>query len=183
MENMTRGLAWRFIDIGRRIERGMHVLDMLSGAIQAGRRVDDAGLDILLEVSDSAMTYRSRYLSSPQFAPVLDLLLADESNPRSLGFQFAALGNHMDQLAAGRRASFFGQDQRLTIWLLGAVRTAEIEVLARHDEDGDRRNLATFLEVLRSKLWELSETVTREYFTHAAGRSMTRNPVLREPLP
>lgn len=183
MENMTRGLAWRFVDVGRRLERGMHVLDVLSNILQP---LDDAGsaaLDVLLEVSDSAMTYRSRYLSAPQFAPVLDLLLADESNPRSLAFQLAALGSHMDQVAAGRRAAFYGPEQRLTIWLTGAVRTAEIEVLARPDEDGGRRNLATFLEVLRSKLWELSETVTREYFTHAVGRSATGTAAMRDPMP
>jgi uncharacterized alpha-E superfamily protein len=140
-------------------------------------------LDVLLEVSDSAMTYRSRYLSAPQFAPVLDLLLADESNPRSLAFQTVALGTHMDQVAARRRAAFYGPEQRLSIWLCGAIRTAEIEILARPDEDGGRRNLATFLEVLKSKLWELSETVTREYFTHAVGRSAGGNAALREPMP
>ncbi len=183
MENMTRGLSWRFVDIGRRLERGMHVLDVLSNILQPVDAVGVAALDVLLEVSDSAMTYRSRYLSAPQFAPVLDLLLADESNPRSLAFQMVALGGHMDQVAAGRRAAFYGPEQRLSIWLCGAVRTAEIEVLARPDEDGGRRNLGTFLEVLKSKLWELSETVTREYFTHAVGRSAGGNAALREPMP
>lgn len=183
MENMTRGLAWRFVDIGRRLERGMHVLDVLSNILQSLDGAGAVALDVLLEVSDSAMTYRSRYLSAPQFAPVLDLLLADESNPRSLAFQTAALGTHMDQVAAGRRSAFYGPEQRLTIWLTGAVRTAEVEVLARPDEDGGRRNLATYLEVLRSKLWELSETVTREYFTHAVGRSATGNAPIREPMP
>ena len=113
---------------------------------------------------------------------MLDLLLADESNPCSLAFQMVALGGHMDQVAAGRRASFDGPEQRLTIWLC-AIRTADIEVLARPDEDGGRRNLATFLEVLKSKLWELSETVTREYFTHAVGRSAAGSAAFREPMP
>jgi uncharacterized circularly permuted ATP-grasp superfamily protein/uncharacterized alpha-E superfamily protein len=181
-ENMTRGLGWRFVDIGRRLERGVHILDLLSGVLLQKDADLAPALDVLLEISDSTMTYRSRYLSTPQFGPVLDLLLADESNPRSLAFQLVALSNHVDHLAASRRAVFFGSDQRLTIWLTGAVRTADIEVLAQPDEDEDRRALATFFETLRSKLWELSETVTREYFTHAVSRSSSTT-LMREPLP
>jgi uncharacterized alpha-E superfamily protein len=183
MENMTRGLAWRFVDIGRRLERGLHVIDSLSNILKIDEDGMGAALDVLLEVSDSAMTYRSRYLSAPQFAPVLDLLLADESNPRSLAFQNAALGTHMDQIAIGRRLAFFGPEQRQTIWLTGAVRTADIAVLSSRDDDGGRRNLAAFLEVLRSKLWELSETLTREYFTHAIGRNPAGRGVLTELTP
>jgi uncharacterized alpha-E superfamily protein len=170
-ENMTRGLAWRFVDIGRRLERSVHMLDILSGSLPQGGPPSAPALDVLLEISDSSMTYRSRYLSSPQFAPVWDLLLVDESNPRSLGFQLAALGGHMDMLAAHRRVTFLGPEQRLTVWMTGAVRTAEIEKLCQSDEDGEVRTLARFMEMLRSKLWELSEEVTKQYFTHSTGRS------------
>jgi uncharacterized alpha-E superfamily protein len=97
--------------------------------------------------------------------------MVDESNPRSLGFQLASLGTHMDMLAAHRRSAFLGPEQRLTVWLTGAVRTAEIERLCIMDEDGEARALARFMETLRSKLWELSEEVTRQYFTHSTGRS------------
>jgi len=171
MENMTRGLAWRFLDFGRRLERAVHMLDLLSGALSVGEAPTGPVLDLLLEISDSSMTYRSRYLSAPQFAPVWDLLMVDESNPRSLGFQLATLATHMDMLAAHRRSSFLGPEQRLTVWLTGAVRTAEIERLCIVDEDGETRGLARFMETLRSKLWELSEEVTRQYFTHSTGRS------------
>jgi uncharacterized circularly permuted ATP-grasp superfamily protein/uncharacterized alpha-E superfamily protein len=171
MENMTRGLAWRFVDIGRRLERAVHMLDILSGSLPHGDTPSGPALDVLLEISDSSMTYRSRYLSTPQFAPVWDLLMVDESNPRSLGFQLAALGEHMDMLAAHRRTTFLGPDQRLTVWLTGAVRTAEVERLCLADEDGEVRPLAQFMEMLRSKLWELSEEVTKQYFTHSTGRT------------
>src|SRR5579859_944537 len=171
MENMTRGLAWRFLDFGRRLERSVHMLDLLSGALSRGEAPTGSVLDLLLEISDSSMTYRSRYLSTPQFAPVWDLLMVDESNPRSLGFQLASLANHMDMLAAHRRSAFLGPEQRLTVWLTGAVRTAEIERLCTPDEEGEARQLARFMETLRSKLWELSEEVTKQYFTHSAGRS------------
>jgi uncharacterized alpha-E superfamily protein len=178
MENMTRGLGWRFVDFGRRLERAVHVLDLLGGVSSNGQAPSNAGLDVLLEISDSSMTYRSRYLSAPQFAPVWDLLLVDESNPRSLGFQLTALADHIDMLAAHRRAAFLGPEQRLTVWLTGAVRTAEIERLCVADEDGEIRQLEIFMETLRSKLWELSEEVTRQYFTHSNGRSNVVRPAL-----
>ncbi|HIJ64170.1 MAG TPA: circularly permuted type 2 ATP-grasp protein [Rhodospirillaceae bacterium] len=175
MENMTRGLAWRFVDLGRRLERSLQVLDQVSGILPHPGRTGGPALEVLLEVFDSTMTYRSRYLSAPQFAPVVDLLIADEANPRSLAFQLQAIEEHMNQLAASRRSPFLGAEQRLAVWLTGAVRTAEIEIVCLPDEDGESRNLAHFLEVLRSKLWELSETVTRQYFTHAVtgGRAVS----------
>jgi uncharacterized alpha-E superfamily protein len=168
MENMTRGLAWRFVDFGRRLERSIHVVELISGALAQEGGIGGAVLDVLLEVSDSSMTYRSRYLSAPQFAPVLDLLMADESNPRSLGFQLAALAAHCDQFAVNRRSDFLRPEQRLMLWCTGAVRTADPEVLCQPDED-------SFLEVLRTKLWELSQVVTSEYFAHTeAGSSGSR---------
>ncbi len=182
MENMTRGLSWRFVDIGRRLERAVHVVETLSGALAYKDGVAGPELDVLLEISDSTITYRSRYFSAPQFAPVLDLLLADESNPRSLAFQIVALSAHMEQLAVTRRSVFYGPEQRLAIWLSGAVRTADLLALCRPDEDGGYHNLEGFLETLRSKLWELSETLTRDYFTHAVSRS-SAPAALREPQP
>jgi uncharacterized circularly permuted ATP-grasp superfamily protein/uncharacterized alpha-E superfamily protein len=170
MENMTRGLAWRFVDIGRRLERSVNIVDFISGLVADGNTPGGPALDVALEVSDSSMTYRSRYLSAPQFAPVLDLLLIDETNPRSLGFQLAALTDHVDRLAAERRTVMLGAEQRLMVWLTGAIRTADLEWLCRPDEDDEIRNLSGFLEMLRSKLWEFSEVVTRQYFTHAQTR-------------
>lgn len=170
MENMARGMEWRFIDIGRRLERSLHLLDLLSGLLHQRQGRSGLGLDILLEVSDSAMTYRSRYQSSPQFGSVFDLLMADESNPRSLAFQLAALDGHANHLAGRRQSAFFATDQKVAMWLIGAVRTAEIERLAIPDEDGAHRSLATLLKQIHGKLLELADILTREYFAHTAGR-------------
>ncbi len=59
---------------------------------------ETAVMEAVLEIADSLMTYRSRYLSTLQPAPVLDLLLSDETNPRSIGFQLAALSDHVEGL-------------------------------------------------------------------------------------
>lgn len=171
MENMTRGLGWRFLDIGRRIERAGHVVDLLASLATVPPAETRAALDALLAVLDSVMTYRARYLSAPRPAPVIDLLLCDESNPRSVGFQFAVLSEHMDRLVEGHDAARIRPEQRLMVFLAGSVRMAEVDQLAAPGEDGRRYELARLLEVLRSKVWELSEVVTNEYFTHAGRRA------------
>ena len=55
-------------------------------------------LESLLEAADSAITYRRRYLASLHAAPVLDLLLTDPTNPRSVVFQLGALLEHVVKL-------------------------------------------------------------------------------------
>ena len=91
-------------------------------------------LEALLEIADSSMTYRRRYLSSSQAAPVLDLLLADETNPRSLAFQLAALAESIDRLPRDPTRPGRSAEQRLVLADLTEVRLAELDALASADE-------------------------------------------------
>lgn len=171
MENMTRGPLWLFLDAGRRIERAINIVDTLGGALAQAEDEDSVPMDLLLDIWDSTMTYRSRYLAAPRLAGVLDLLLCDESNPRSLGFQLAALSDHMDKLAqAAGDTGFLRPEQRVMTVLCGIVRTIDVATLAVYDRDGGYHDAERLLEAIRSRLWELSELVSREYFTHAQWR-------------
>ena len=98
MDSMSRGQAWRFLDMGRRLERATHMTVLLRGALISVWPREGPVLEAVLEVADSSMTYRRRYLASLQAAPVVDLLLMDETNPRSVMFQMAALIAHIDAL-------------------------------------------------------------------------------------
>ena len=90
-ENITRGPGWIFMSLGRRLERAMYSVRQLREL--AGLMDQDSWpiLEYLLEVADSSMTYRSRYFTTLQPLAVLDVLLADETNPRALNFQMAHL--------------------------------------------------------------------------------------------
>jgi uncharacterized circularly permuted ATP-grasp superfamily protein/uncharacterized alpha-E superfamily protein len=90
-ENMVRGGGWLFLDLGRRIERGHAIAREMRIALDLPAHRLEAGLKLALELNDSAITYRTRYLTALQPAPVLDLVLADTSNPRALAFQLAAI--------------------------------------------------------------------------------------------
>ena len=94
-ENMVRGGGRLFLDLGRRVERAQAIVAELTRALdQPGAASQPArlepGLRLVLELRDSVITYRSRYLTVLQPGPVLDLVLADEGNPRGLAFQLAA---------------------------------------------------------------------------------------------
>ncbi|TQK03531.1 circularly permuted type 2 ATP-grasp protein [Herbaspirillum sp. SJZ107] len=96
LDGMTRDLGWRFMSLGRRLER----LQFQSLVLQRALAMDENGnLDWLLELSDSSITYRVRYRTQPEWLPVLDLLLCDETNPRSVLFQINGILGTLDKIA------------------------------------------------------------------------------------
>ncbi|CDI01357.1 conserved hypothetical protein [Candidatus Competibacter denitrificans Run_A_D11] len=97
LDGMTRDPGWLFLALGRRIER----LQFQTQAImEAMKMPSEANPEWLLEVSDSIVTYRSRYMARPEWLAVLDLLITDESNPRGLVFQTTSIGHYLEQIAA-----------------------------------------------------------------------------------
>ena len=96
LDGMTRDQGWRFMSIGRRLERMQFISKALEHALAMPA---NAGLDWLLEITDSIVTYRARYMAHPEWLPVLDLLLLDESNPRSLVFQLNGLMTFLPRLS------------------------------------------------------------------------------------
>ena len=88
LDGMTRDQGWRFMSIGRRLER----LQFLTKSLELGLAMPaDSDLNWLLDITDSIVTYRARYMAHPEWLPLLDLLMLDESNPRSLVFQLNGL--------------------------------------------------------------------------------------------
>jgi uncharacterized circularly permuted ATP-grasp superfamily protein/uncharacterized alpha-E superfamily protein len=92
-ENITRGSGWLFMSLGRRLERAMYSVRQLRELTFGLDEKSWPLLEYVLEVADSSMTYRSRYFTTLQPIPVLDVLMADENNPRSLNFQMAHLAH------------------------------------------------------------------------------------------
>jgi uncharacterized circularly permuted ATP-grasp superfamily protein/uncharacterized alpha-E superfamily protein len=165
-ESMTRGPGWRFLDMGRRLERALHTLRLLRQTLVYPPAELTPLLEALLEIADSSMTYRYRYLTSLQLAPVLDLLLVDETNPRSVGFQLSALSDHVRNLPGKDSAPQLNEESRISQQAQGALRITDVEVLAQPDEHGVRRRLDDFLDQAAIQLWQLSHSITHTYFTH-----------------
>jgi uncharacterized circularly permuted ATP-grasp superfamily protein/uncharacterized alpha-E superfamily protein len=97
LDGMTRDMGWRFLSIGRRIER----LQFMTTVLQQGMaNADRHNLDWMLELGDSTITYRSRYMAQPEWLPALDLLVLDPANPRSLVFQLDGLVGALKRVSA-----------------------------------------------------------------------------------
>ncbi len=160
-ENMVRGGGWLFLDLGRRIERAQAITAEVAAALdQRPPRIEN-GLRLLLELCDSAITYRSRYLTVIQPAPVLDLVLADQGNPRGLAFQLAAMHTLLDDLADD------SPEQRLAAIAAGLLAEAEAlvaDVLAAPDQAAAAAALPPRLRDIGGGLATLSDRITRRYF-------------------
>ena len=167
MESMTHGDGWRFLDIGRRIERAAQMVDLIRHGLGFEGDADSGQLELLLEIADSSITYRSRYLTSMQPELVIDLLLLDEANPRSVAYQLAQLHEHIEHLPGSRSPIRRAPEARIAISLLTAVQLAEVREFMCANSEGRRANLEILLNRLTSELRLLSETLTRQYFSQA----------------
>jgi uncharacterized circularly permuted ATP-grasp superfamily protein/uncharacterized alpha-E superfamily protein len=88
-ENMYRFTGWRFLEIGRRLERGIQIARTLARLTRAA--APDGALDMMLEIGDSVMTHRRQYPVQAGRRTVIDLLVLDPLNPRSILFQLERL--------------------------------------------------------------------------------------------
>ena len=103
-ENMTRAQAWRFLDIGLRLERAIYLATLLGATLHSPKAEDPSVLEAVLEVADSSITFRSRYNLLPHLPAVFDLVLLDNRNPRSVLFQLNQLAQHFERLHRDRES-------------------------------------------------------------------------------
>jgi uncharacterized circularly permuted ATP-grasp superfamily protein/uncharacterized alpha-E superfamily protein len=168
IESMTRGQGWRFADMGRRLERAAQLASLLRSTLVGAAVVPDSLLEALLEVGDVSITYRRRYLGSLQLPPVLDLLLLDETNPRSLAFQLAALEAHVRRLPRDQARAMRTAEEKLALALLTRVRLLDVHDLCASGPQGQRNRLEEMLRSFVADLAALSDGITRSYLSHAA---------------
>ena len=177
MESMTRGPGWRFLDIGRRIERALQMIDLVRLGLASEEEDQNEAdrLDAMLEVADCVITYRSRYLSSMQADLVVDLLIQDEANPRSVAYQLARLEGQLERLPSMTPDTRLTPERRIVEGALSELRVIELDQLMRTDQRGRRTRLQVLLRTTSRSLHELSAALTRSYLTHTAARQATRS--------
>lgn len=156
-ENMNRAMGWRFVELGRRIERGLATARFV-------RRfaVDDGSpdaLDLALELGDSQITYRGRYVMHPARHPTLDLLLFDEANPRSVAFQCRSIVAHLEALPTtasdGRPSDLLREAHRL----YGQLADTPVEKLRPTDIDRMTARLTRLYGLISERFFNQRPTV------------------------
>lgn len=164
-EGMTRTQVWRFLELGRRIERVWHTATILQSSLVEVVDPEPLILEAVLQSCDSIMTYRGRYLSTLQAEAVIDLLTTDDTNPRSLIFQLNRIQTHVSKLPSAGLA-VLGPDERLALSLYNSVRLAEPHSLAQ-SEDNHRRSLDRLMQRLLDQIPKLSNAISQRYLIHA----------------
>jgi uncharacterized circularly permuted ATP-grasp superfamily protein/uncharacterized alpha-E superfamily protein len=165
MESMTRGLGWRFMDMGRRVERAMNQTALIRIGLPQVCAESPGALEALLEVSDSIMTYRARYRTTFQLAPTLDLLLMDESNPKSLAFQLSQLAAHVEHLPRPNDRRFATPEERMALEMLTAVRLLDLTGFSCDDGEEKRTSLTLFLQTMEARLKAFAQQITAHYLS------------------
>lgn len=154
-EHMGRTSAWRFHDLGRRIERAMMVTRAVRVFGMPNGTTDD--LSTLLDLADSQISYRQRYLTGIARVPVVDLVALDPGNPRSLAFQIERICEHLRALPVLGDDGMDEPQQAHATALVSIISTATAATL---DE--------SILGDLERRLFSLSESVARRYFLQGA---------------
>jgi uncharacterized circularly permuted ATP-grasp superfamily protein/uncharacterized alpha-E superfamily protein len=171
MENTTRGYGWRFLEIGRRLERALQISSLLDAALARAELKDEQGeigpcLEILLQIADSSITYRTRHLTVMRTDYVLELLLADEANPRSVAFQLVEMLEQVQHLPGRDTDDAASPEEKLITKALSSIRQAWMEDLAKRDSEGRLNALGELAQQLRAWLYDFSDALTARYLSH-----------------
>lgn len=186
MESMTHSAAWLILDAGRRLERAQLTVAFIRATMSLRQpdHVEPLLLEMILKTTDTIITYRRRYRSLMQPATVLDLLLLDEQNPRSLGYQLATLQHHLADFPRDANVSRLSEEERLILQAFTRLRLSDTVALAQPlNQFALRHTLDELMAELSLLLSQLSDVVTRTYFTHAQTQQLLgRNPGLSSPV-
>ena len=169
-DGMVRGPAWRFLDLGRRIERTQLTADLLLELVQEGRHPTPEVLNAVLDVMDLQVTYRARYLAAIRIAPVLDLMIADESNPRSLLFQMNEIQRHVEALPTDPKHVGLTIEEKTVSEVVHHLQMLELsrQFGPRADIDGESRtSVDKVLARVSQAMEHLSESLASKYLVHS----------------
>ncbi len=158
MAHMTRDDGWRFLSLGRHLERLRFVATTLDDVALEQASADSAILEWLLELSDSLLTYRVRHMQHPEWQSVVDLVLFDERHPRSARFQLAKLAKHVRLLPDANLIEVLSEVDQL-LDACRAVDEGQGELFG-----GERRSISC-CGMPRSVL-RVSDALTLRYFSH-----------------
>jgi uncharacterized alpha-E superfamily protein len=161
MAHMSRNDGWRFLSLGRHLER-LHFVSSTLGDVASDQASAGPGLlEWLLELSDSLLTYRVRHMQHPEWSSVVDLMLIDERNPRSAGFQLAKLAKHVRLLPDAGLIDVLADMERLLYDCRSDVDAEQGELFGHGGE-----RLETLLTGCVNVSIRLGSALSLRYFSH-----------------
>lgn len=169
-ENMTREAAWLMLDSGRRLERALALIALLRStlALKHEDALQNQVLEAVLVSTDSLTIYQRRYRAFIQLPMVLELLLLDETHPRSVAYQLHQLSIHMSALPRGKNQGHLSEEERLILKVHTALRLCSaLELTQINENEGIYANLEHVLSSTAGLLWRIAEVIAEAYFSHS----------------
>ena len=168
-ESMTQTIGWISLDMGRRIERALLLIVLCRSSLVAVQDewIEDLLLESVLAAAECLITYRSRYRSALHFPTVLELLLLDEDNPRSLLYQLKRLEEQIRVLPREKFGYRLSEEEQLILEALTQLQLSNtIDLAERSEHTTQRTGLEKLLVRLAQILIDLSDVLTHTYFSH-----------------
>ncbi|QVN13631.1 circularly permuted type 2 ATP-grasp protein [Burkholderia sp. LAS2] len=168
-DNMTRDDGWRLLSIGRQIDRLDFLCSVLKFAFDEGAVHRQDGFELVLELFDSTITFRSRFQRGFDVAPLLSLVVLDTDNPRSLGWVVQALRGRLTKVERGEGYALSELAETVP-----DIPAWSLHELCETAEDGRHDKLLAALDTTVKAVWELSNRIGERYFSHVreAGRTL-----------
>ncbi|MFB0935899.1 MAG: circularly permuted type 2 ATP-grasp protein [Propionivibrio sp.] len=171
MDDMTRDDGWRFLIIGRRLERLIFLADAIGQFLRLKSKRAPGCVEWLLELADSIITYRSRYMAQPELLPAIDLIVLDDANPHAVIFQMHNLVRYQGRLER-ELGNLSGEafDDALRSRLAN-LRAFDLQCIESRDinscrDCGSCQELADLLKDIALDAANLSDRLAMRYFTH-----------------
>jgi uncharacterized alpha-E superfamily protein len=173
-DRMTRDDGWRLLSIGRHIERLGFLSSALTCALDTDSVHTDGGFEALLALFDSTITFRAQYQQSRDMPPLIDLLVLDSDNPRSLAWVAHTLRGRLAKLAGSERGELSALAHRVpdpASFSLEQLCEALPDHAGGHTATGIGHGYFYVLNDLllqcASAAFDVSEQISSTYFTHS----------------
>lgn len=169
MESMSREYGWLLLDIGRRIERSLMFIELIRSNLVTGNEayLGNLVMEAVLITTENVITYRRRYRSYMELETVLDLLLLDDRNPRSLIYQLDRLQEHIAELPRESQKYRLSEEEQLMLKATSRLRLSNTARLSEPVKGmKNHKRLDNLLGSLQILLEQTSDAITRAYFSH-----------------
>jgi uncharacterized circularly permuted ATP-grasp superfamily protein/uncharacterized alpha-E superfamily protein len=182
-DRMTRDDGWRLLSIGRHIERLAFLASALARGIETGSVHTDGGFDAMIALFDSTITFHAQYQQSRDMAALIDLLVLDRDNPRSLAWVTHTLRGRLSKLAGSEPDELCAMSLRVPdpkTWRLETLCQAQpvmnkalpefgasLQSQTTGREPGYYFALNELLIQCSAAAFHISEEISATYFTHS----------------
>jgi len=164
LDDMTQDDGWRLLNLGRRLERLQFLCDLLAARLQNGLSLLQGELEWLLDVNSCTITYRSRHVAAPRLPLLLELLIRDATNPRTMAYQRDFILHDLQHLS-----ELGGASVALSLTKsVAAVMDVDFGTVEGVGQGASyaRQMLAARLQDLSTEVRQLSDELSRRYFSH-----------------